>query len=428
MLLLKQISSQKLVCDENALKFQPNGCSVANFYYRTSTTVQYVNIQKTTTSLEIQNSDMETIPIDLFTNYPNLQLLGIQNSKLQYIQKGNFKNAGNLQTTGFSQNNLTIIKNSTFEGCTALISLVISNEANLKTLEVGAFRGLSVLLQLTITFGSIEALQPGIFDDLTSLTLLALDNQKLLTIPLNLFLRNPKIYSISIANNQITTIPAKTFNGISKLQQLNLSNNQLQKSPSFNAVIVILSGNILKKVHISSMTVQVDVSNNSITAMTCDKAVAVITLTVSNNQMRGLQCISKMVNLVNLDLSNNRFTGLSKAKISKLAKLQYLKLDENNFKKLKPVLLNKNKQLVSLQVDKLANYKPLKRFFPNLIELVLSTQTWNCTQVQAVADTLRPQNISIELNGEYTNFKSFKCQTSSNELNNPGSGLDFSLF
>jgi Leucine-rich repeat (LRR) protein len=429
LLLLKQIQSQKLTCDENTLKVLPNGCTVFNFNFRSSMVVQYTNLKKIATSLELKNGDMETIPTDLFTNYPNIQLFSVQNSKLQNVAKGNFKNGGNLQVLGFSQNNLAILKNSTFEGSSGLNTLMITDEVNLKTVEVGAFKGLPALIKLSITNGSISSLQPGIFDDLTSLNILEMDHQKLKTIPLNLFTFNTKLVEVSFPHNQISQIPPNAFNSITNLQQLDLGYNQLQRSPTFNAGIISMPGNILKAIQITNVSSQIDVSNNNITTITCNKNMIVVNLNIANNLLKGLQCIPKITSLVTLDISNNRFAGIKKAKVSKLTKLQYLKLDGNKLRKPRPIVFSNSKQLISLQIDNLTNYKPLKKFFPNLLVVVLTTKNWDCNQVQQVADTLRPQNISIELNGEYTSFKSFKCQTSSEQLNRPIDNPDeFALF
>jgi Leucine-rich repeat (LRR) protein len=345
-------------------------------------------------------------------------MMAILNANLLELNRGDFKNATRLTLFATSLNNLTTLKNWTFEGCPNIGILGFTEEYSLATLEPDAFKGLKRVTQLIITNGILQSLPIGIFDDLASLSQLKLDAQRLKTLPVSLFKFNTKIVLVSIYGNQLTDIPVGIFDPIKNFVQLDLSYNFLTKVSTFNATAVDFKGNRLNMINITEGTENIYASNNSITRIGCiGNMSGVQVLSIKQNKLRGIQCIGKMHQLTNLDISNNLFAKLSRKRFLQFTKMKYLDVFNNAIKNSKPRVFSGSKQLQTLSIDKLLNYKPLKKMFPKLASLSLSTMNWTCNDTENVAKLLRPQSISIQFQDEYVKLKSFKCRIPSSQFN-----------
>jgi Leucine-rich repeat (LRR) protein len=411
--------TQKFICDPDQLQFFSSGCSVSNLTLNRDDTLEYVNLSNKTTIVEITGSNVNVFPPNFFVNFPGIQIMAISNANLLELNRGDFKNAARLTIFGTNLNNLTTLRNWTFEGCPNIGILGFTEEYFLTTLESGAFKGLRRLTQLMFNQGNLASLPSGIFDDLVSLNQLQIDHQKLKTLPINLLNFTTNLMSISFYNNQISAIPNEFFNSIKILGQVNLGYNLLTKANSFKAVSIDISNNKLEGFNITANTINMDVSNNGISRIGCiGNMSAVERMTISGNKLKGIQCISKMKSLTNLDLSNNKLSSLNRNRFSHFTNLRYLVISGNAIKNSRPRVFFGSKKLLTLTINKLLNYRPLRQMFPNLIQLTLNTKDWTCNETENVAKILRPQKISIQFDGEYGGgMNSFKCRMPSSNFN-----------
>ena len=104
------------------------------------------------------------------------------------------------------------LKSTDFDGLTGLEGLVISTRPE---------SGFSFPDQSPLT-----TLPDGIFDGLTSLRTLSLQDNKL-TLQAGLFDRLTRLRTLSLVRNQLTTLPAGIFDSLTSLQYLNLQENHL---------------------------------------------------------------------------------------------------------------------------------------------------------------------------------------------------------
>ena len=73
----------------------------------------------------------------------------------------------------------------------------------------------------------LTTLPAGVFDDLTSLQWLYLQENRLTTLPAGVFDRLTSLYHLNLSDNRLTTLPAGVFNGLAGLQFLDLRDNHL---------------------------------------------------------------------------------------------------------------------------------------------------------------------------------------------------------
>ena len=95
----------------------------------------------------------------------------------------------------------------------------------------GIFDGLTALTELNLEDNQLATLPAGIFDGLTALTSLNLTSNELATLPADIFDELTALRHLDLTSNALTTLPADIFDGLTALTTLRLSYNQLSSLP-----------------------------------------------------------------------------------------------------------------------------------------------------------------------------------------------------
>ena len=95
----------------------------------------------------------------------------------------------------------------------------------ISSLQTGDFDGLTKLMSLDLSSGSLSELPTNIFADLTNLETLQLNNNDLVTLPPNIFAGLIRLETLRLNNNDLVTLPPNIFAGLTKLNMLDLSGN-----------------------------------------------------------------------------------------------------------------------------------------------------------------------------------------------------------
>ncbi len=113
------------------------------------------------------------------------------------------------------------------------LSIDISMRNGPSSLLVGDFDGLTGLINLTIEDDyDVETLPSGIFDDLTSLTMLSIESTILNTLPSDIFDNLSSLTELILHDNELTSLPSGIFDNLTSLTTLNLSYNSFTSIPS----------------------------------------------------------------------------------------------------------------------------------------------------------------------------------------------------
>ncbi len=108
---------------------------------------------------------------------------------------------------------------------------------HISELKAGDFDGLSGLVDLYLTGDDIQTLPAGIFNELTSLKNLQLDNNwisgpagRRLSLHAGVFDSLTSLETLNLSGNRINALPAGLFDRLTGLKDLNLSNNRLRQN------------------------------------------------------------------------------------------------------------------------------------------------------------------------------------------------------
>ena len=118
-----------------------------------------------------------------------------------------------------------ILKAGDFAGMTALEELALGFSDNLYTLPVGVFDGLTALTLLGVQNGVLRTLPAGVFEPLTALAVLELSSNNLTTLPAGVFDGLTALTSLRLNFNPLTTLPAGVFDELTSLRSLWLIEN-----------------------------------------------------------------------------------------------------------------------------------------------------------------------------------------------------------
>ncbi|CAO1318588.1 unnamed protein product [Diamesa hyperborea] len=182
------------------------------------------NITTTYIDVEIEDSQMYFIPMELFQNIPNLKNLVIRNASIEVIYPNTFSAAFHLYYLTLSHNNISFLPEDAFKNASDLQSIKLDNN-QLISLSENIFKSLSNLRVLELSHNKIKNLPYNVFHDLTSLEFLYLAFNEISVLSLYQFELTTQLYTIDLSNNHITLIDEGTFDNLRNLHQLNLAFN-----------------------------------------------------------------------------------------------------------------------------------------------------------------------------------------------------------
>ena len=102
---------------------------------------------------------------------------------------------------------------------------------NLSSLPQGIFQGLSNLQTLRLEENNLSSLPQGIFQGLSNLQSLQLYNNNLSSLPQGIFQGLSNLEELTLHNNNLSSLPQGIFQGLSNLRRLLLQNNNLSSLP-----------------------------------------------------------------------------------------------------------------------------------------------------------------------------------------------------
>lgn len=336
-------------------------------------------------------------------------MLSILNSNLKDLRVVDFDSATQLLDIIVTGTSAAILRNSLFSGAPNLVSIRIV-QSNIAKIEVNCFKGLKGLAGLYLSEGQLQQVDVGVFDDLINLEVLDLTNNSLTSLPLNIFQFNRKLKSFAAAVNQLTNVPIEIFSG-KNLQSIELSFNKLSTFGNISCTALSLDNNSISTFYIPDSVIYLSIVSNNLRQFQCGSNLSVTNLLVQNNLLRNLNCIRKITNLVELDVSNNKLTRLAQSSFAQLKKLWYLKMFGMTIKNPYPRIFSGLTEVSSFSISRFGNYRNLRKFMPKLDYVEVHTAEWNCTRLTNIAKILKAQKIEFDSIDRWTvDPKSFKCR------------------
>lgn len=176
------------------------------------------------------------LQIGVFDGLPNLRSLELV--PLADVPPGLFASLPNLEFMRLRNGAFTSLEAGVFDGLSSLYALWLDNprhtghQHRLSTLPPGLFAGLSQLAFLDLTGVGLTELQPGAFRDIGStLRWLYLEDNRLEALPVGVFDGAAGLWRLQLNGNRLATLAAGTFDGATVLVWLDLSDNRLAALP-----------------------------------------------------------------------------------------------------------------------------------------------------------------------------------------------------
>ncbi|XP_012215724.1 protein toll-like [Linepithema humile] len=317
--------------------------------------------------------------------FNNLTHLYLFNNNLHHLTVEFFDYTTQLMYLYLRGNKLKLIASGTFDTLNNLLHLDLSNN-HLTKLELGIFDKLIALLLLKLSYNYLVTLPKDIFAKLKNLSYLYLNANDFTYFPRNLLQNNKNLTVVDMSSNRNLFLWNGFFSNMVKLRYLKLQDNGLIALPedliwrSFQLHFINLSENYLQ----------------SLPKHVFRDAINLKILILKSNNMKVLSdYIFENTSLLMLDLSNNRFTSISRKLFNGLHALEELNMEQNY---LKTISFESFSSLKSLKVAKFSNnYLTLQStlFYPNIVP---KSPFHNCPSLKELY--LSHNNISqIILNG-----------------------------
>ncbi|CAH1164198.1 unnamed protein product [Phaedon cochleariae] len=179
--------------------------------------------------LYLVESSLELLKNDCFVEFPYLEVLYFNKSRIETLELGALHGLYSLEHLDAPTlfNNSKILRNGTLSDLFRLKSLHIETPM-LSSLERGSLSGLQSLEILNITGTGIQTLPSGIFNDLKNLRILDLSNNSLINLDSNTFFENlTQLTNLYLQHNRLSSMPQKLLINLHKLVILRLDGNAL---------------------------------------------------------------------------------------------------------------------------------------------------------------------------------------------------------
>ena len=137
----------------------------------------------------------------------------------------------NITSLDLGNKSISVLKSGDFGGLSSLTTLFLHNNYSLTSLPENVFDGLSSLKFLNLQDNGLTSLPENVFDELPTLIHIGLYGNSLTSLPENLFGGLSSLHRIMLYNNELTTLPNGIFEGVTTLQLLHLQGNSVDPLP-----------------------------------------------------------------------------------------------------------------------------------------------------------------------------------------------------
>lgn len=413
------------------------------------------------------------------TNSLDIQQFIIANSEISSIPKNIFQHINKLKHLDVLNSGLKNICVSDFVGAKELTHLNLTKNA-IETLEPKVFVYAESLLILDLSFNEIANLTEYAFDHLDMLKTLILSNNKLVAFDAKQKFANLEVFHIN--DNLLNAFGQEIFQNSLKLREIDLKNNPLSLEHLLLPSDVILDtfdiSNNLASISINSKRICIrntstssysvhrnvevlDASNNQISNIQFESNAHLTNINLSNNNLTSMENITHLNNLQQLDLSFNSIkdfaissfsemndlhvlnlkksglTSLDFGTFSQQTKLTFLDVSDNNLKRINFDMLLFMSSLSVLHIDgnqlTSIDVSDIKNILPNLTTMSISRNLFQCNDLITVVKTLNSSGINLTIVDDNvvkstSNIRGIKCfsnsyggliQNSSNTLQLP---------
>lgn len=177
------------------------------------------------TRFEMAPSNLRRIPKTIFETFPHLEAVTLNSANIKSLTPSTFKTAHYLKELHLKLNKIMKLHRSLFGHTPNLEALDLSGN-EISSIEDESFNGLSKLRTLKLNGNRLKVLKTRTLYGLDSLEFLHLYSNKLVTIETQA-LNLPKLTEVFFGNNRLRTLPGDLFSNTPNLEITEFSNNRL---------------------------------------------------------------------------------------------------------------------------------------------------------------------------------------------------------
>lgn len=191
-------------------------------------------------SLTLDSNRIVELGENFFLNTPHLALLSMAANRITRVSRNAFANLTNLILLDLELNEIDTIDGDFLQSAAESLYYLILSGNRLTNIPAGTFRNLRQLTFLDLSSNDGLTLpEPAPFGDLASLMTLAMDNSNITSLTSDTFSGLTGLFELSMRSNLVATLPENVFNSLTSLQYLVIDNLLLEElqSSSFGAAL-----------------------------------------------------------------------------------------------------------------------------------------------------------------------------------------------
>ncbi|CRL04830.1 CLUMA_CG017883, isoform A [Clunio marinus] len=244
-------------------------CEFNNIFTFNSTEVYVTEKSTLIDAVSFRQSDLFTVPADIFRKFPQLKHLDVELTQIKEISGENFRNAKELKYFLARFNEIEELRSGTFEHC-LLLKFIVLQYNLISYIHPNAFYGLSHLEAIYLDYNRVKTLPPTVLLPLTNLLHFSIAYNNLTTISNDLFMRNDKLETLNLGHNQISQFGDKQFENLPNLESIQLDHNNLRNLDlrTCKSTEINVDKNELSELELNKWTRFVSARGNPITKFT----------------------------------------------------------------------------------------------------------------------------------------------------------------
>ncbi|XP_037940095.1 toll-like receptor 6 [Teleopsis dalmanni] len=321
--------------------------------------------------LLLNNNEISMVADKALSGLKNLKILNLASNNIVALPTESFsEQSSSIQEIYLQNNSISVLSPKLLNNLQQLQALDLShNQLSSAWIDQNSFAGLIRLVLLNLSHNFISQLQPAIFKDLYTLQILNLCYNQIENFIINTFVPMNNLHTLLLSYNRLKYLDAYALNGLHVLSLLSLDNNKLIglhidafRNCSSSLQDLNLSGNQLKLIPAAlknmSLLRTLDLGENFISNL-------------NDKDFQGLQ------NLYGLRLIGNLIQNITLNTFDGLSRLQILNLARNRLSYIEPGVFKSTQSIQAIRLD--GNYIcDIKSLFNNIKSLLWLNISENC--------------------------------------------------
>lgn len=203
-------------------------CEFNNIFMFNTTEVLIIETNNSIDAVSFRQSELYTVPADIFRVFINLKHLDIELTQMKNISADNFVNAKSLKYFMARFNDIESLERGTFVSCAAL-KFIILQYNRISQIDSEAFEGLENLEALYLDYNRMLTIPANMLNPLTNLLHFSMAYNNLTSIPDDLFMRNERLETFNLGHNLLKYFNNEQFEKLPNLERIQLDHNKLKK-------------------------------------------------------------------------------------------------------------------------------------------------------------------------------------------------------